>query len=35
MVFCGRYRGVKLINHKMKIWEKIIDKDETFVTIEI
>ena len=32
---CGNYRGIKLMSHSMKIWEKIIDKrvrGETTVT---
>jgi hypothetical protein len=23
---CGNYRGIKLMSHTMKIWEKIIDQ---------
>ena len=23
---CGNYRGIKMISHTMKIWERIIDR---------
>ena len=23
---CGNYRGIKMISHNMKIWERIIDR---------
>ena len=34
---CGNYRGIKLMSHTMKIWEKIIDgwiRDETSIGAE-
>ena len=34
---CGNYRGIKLMSHTMKIWEKIIDgriRDETCIGVE-
>ena len=24
---CGNYRGIKLISHTMKIWERVIEQD--------
>ena len=31
---CGNYRGIKMISHTMKIWERIIDRrDNNMITV--